>query len=94
MYVCTYECMYKTAYKSPVGFLFQLLAIWLVLYIPSKPPPKMCLGVVVHNFSVQLQAGGVYPWMDVILCCIWVLIWNSDDQVFCECTHTCSNDPV
>ena len=26
-YVCTYECMYKTAYKSPVGFLFQLLAI-------------------------------------------------------------------
>ena len=60
MYVCTYECMYKTAYKSPVGFLFQLLAIWLVLYIPSKPPPKMCPGVVVHNFSVQLQAGGVY----------------------------------
>ena len=54
----------------------------------------MCLGVVVHNFSVQLQAGGVYPWMDIILCCIWVLIWNSDDQAFCECTHTCSNDPV
>ena len=63
MYVCTYECMYKTAYKSPVGFLFQLLAIWLVLYIPSKPPPKMCLGVVVHNLVFTCkQAVCIHGW--------------------------------
>ena len=71
------------------------LYVLLLSASDSTPPtPKMCLDVVVHNFSVHLQAGGVYPWMDVILCCIWVLIWNSDDQAFCECTHTCSNDSV